>query len=180
MRQGPFFKIKRRVVYFLVNHVFVGTKHFSVKRRLLNSIRISVGEGTKVVGPLYCTGRLTIGKDCWVGHHFRVEGNGEVTIGDRCDIAPDVTFFTGGHEIGSTERRAGTGTNYRQRVGDGTWLGARTTIVNETRVGCGCIVAACACVVHDVEDHTLVGGVPAKPIRKLPVDTEASEIADRS
>lgn len=178
MKQSLFFKIKRRVVYFLVNHVFVGSKHFPAKRRLLNSIRVAVGEGTKVVGPLHCTGRLTIGKNCWVGRNLRVEGNGEVTIGDRCDIAPDVTFYTGGHEIGSVERRAGTGMSYRQSVGDGTWLGARTAIINETRVGCGCVVATCACVVHDVEDHTLVGGVPAKTIRKLPTDTEMSEVAD--
>lgn len=180
MKQSLFFRIKRRFVFFLVNHTFVGPKHFPAKRKLLNSIRISVGEGTKVVGPLYCTGRLTIGKDCWVGRNLRVEGNGEVTVGDRCDIAPDVTFYTGGHELGSAERRAGVGASYRQSVGDGTWLGARTAIINETRVGNGCVVAACACVVHDVEDHTLVGGVPAKTIRRLPVDTEAAEVADRS
>ena len=34
-------------------------------------------------------------------------------------------------------------------------------------MGKGCVIAACACVVHDVPDNMLVGGVPAKFIRSL-------------
>lgn len=164
-KKNPFHALKRRAVFFLVNRIFVGTRAYSVKRRLLTSIGISIGQDTRVVGPLYCTGRLTIGQACWVGRGFRVEGNGEVRIGDQCDIAPDVTFYTGGHELGDRTRRAGTGQHCIQTVGDGSWLCARVTVCNTVSIGRGCVIAACACVVSDVADDTMVGGLPAKPIR---------------
>ncbi len=159
--------IKRRCALLLVNKIFVGTSHFSAKRKLLNSIGISVGENTKIVGPIECTGKLNVGDNCWIGKNFKVNGNGQVYIGNNCDIAPEVTFQTGGHLIGTAERRAGKGFNCVQSVGDGTWIGGRVTVLNETNIGKSCVVAACACVVKDVPDNSLVGGVPARLIRKL-------------
>ena len=51
------------------------------------------------------------------------------------------------------------------------WIGGRSTIVGNTIIGDSCVIAACACVVHDVEANVLVGGVPAKVIRRLDDDT---------
>lgn len=83
------------------------------------------------------------------------------------DLGPEVTFQTGGHAIGNRTRRAGQGEIYHQVIGNGAWIGGRSTICNNSTVGSGCVVAACACVVHDVPDNTLVGGVPARVIRSL-------------
>lgn len=160
--------IRRRVNLFLVNIIFAGTACFSLKRKLLNKIGFEIGEGTKVVGPIFCSGKLIVGKNCWVGKNLFVNGNGSVTIGDNCDIAPEVAFQTGGHLIGDSERRAGEGVTSHITVGNGTWIGARSTMVNSINVGNSCVVAACACVVKDVPDNSLVGGVPAKIIKELP------------
>ena len=91
------------------------------------------------------------------------------TVQSKLDLGPEVTFQTGGHAIGDRTRRAGEGEIYHQVIGNGTWIGGRSTICNNSSVGNGCVVAACACVVHDVPDNTLVGGVPAKVIRSLEV-----------
>lgn len=159
--------LKRLLVTFLINHIFVGTKYFKWKRNLLNSIGHNIGEGTKVVGPIICTGKLRTGKNCWLGRDLRIQGNGTVTIGNKCDIAPEVTFLTGGHEIGESDRRAGNGQIYDIHIEDGCWIGARSTIGRNITVGKGSVIAACACVVHDVDADTLVGGVPARRIRNL-------------
>lgn len=113
--------IWRAFALFLVNHVFAGSRprYFGIKRRLLNSIGFEIGAGTRVVGPIECTGRLKVGKDCWIGKNLKVNGNGSVVIGDNCDIAPEVTFQTGGHKIGDPSRRAGGG--YHQRANCGQW-----------------------------------------------------------
>lgn len=162
--------VKKILVTFCVNHVLAGTVFFEPKRRLLNSIGCEIGEGTKVVGPVYNTGNLKIGKNCWIGKNLTVNGNGTVIIGDNCDIAPEVTFQTGGHRIGTAERRAGPGEKYTIRVGNGCWICGRSTVVKSVCIGNGSIVAACACVTADVESNTLAGGVPAKTIRKLEDD----------
>lgn len=165
--------IKKRVAMFLINHFLSGTRCFRLKRRLLRVAGFQIGEGTKVVGPVFCTGKLSVGRDCWIGRNLEVNGNGSVEIGDNCDIAPDVAFITGGHEMGSAKRRAGKGESYTISVGSGTWIGARATISGTVRIGQGCMVAACACVVSDVPANSLVGGVPAKQIREL--DHESKE-----
>ena len=163
--------IKRTLNLFLINHVFVGTKPLAcnMKRKLLRGIGCPVGDGTTIVGPIECKGTIAIGKNCWIGKNCKVNGNGTVQIGDNCDLGPEVTFQTGGHAIGDRTRRAGEGEIYHQVIGNGTWIGGRSTICNNSTVGNGCVVAACACVVHDVPDNTLVGGVPAKVIRNLEV-----------
>ena len=159
--------LKRRMSIYAVNRILVGTRYFSAKRRLLQSVGCQIGENTKIVGPIFRTGTLCIGANCWIGRNLTVHGNGSVIIGDNCDIAPDVTFFTGGHIVGTTERRAGVGESYKIAVGNGTWIGGRSTILGNTTIGDGCVVAACACVVGDVEKNVLTGGVPAKKIRDL-------------
>ncbi len=152
---------------WLVNHVYAGTHHFERKRKLLNSIGYEIGEGTKVVGPITNTGTLVVGKNCWIGTNLTIHGNGKVIIGDNCDIAPDVTFLTGGHKIGSKLRRAGEGETYFIEVHNGTWIGARSTIFGNTIIGTGSVIAAGAVVNRNVENNSLVGGVPAKTIRRL-------------
>lgn len=162
--------IKRNLNMYLVNHIYVGTRKFEKKRKLLNSIGHSIGENTKVVGPIEVTGTLIVGKNCWIGKNLKVNGNGMVKIGDNCDIAPEVTFQTGGHKIGNPNRRAGGGQIFSQCVGDGTWIGGRVTVLNNSNIGKACVIAGCACVIGNVEDNSLVGGVPAKLIRKLQND----------
>lgn len=73
----------------------------------------------------------------------------------------------GGHEIGDTIRRAGAGLTFDQKVCNGSWIGIRCTFVNGVTIGESSVVAAGAVVVRDVEQGTLVGGVPAHVIRRL-------------
>lgn len=163
---------KKKWVYFCVNKLFAGTKtnNFEKKRKLLNSIGFEIGEGTKIVGPIFCTGKLVVGKDCWIGRNFSVDGNETVTIGDRCDIGPCVSFQTGGHEISTHDRRAGVGYNKPITVGNGCWIAAKTTVLGGVRIDDGSVVAAGSCVVGNVTGDKLVGGVPAREIRKLSND----------
>lgn len=159
--------VKRVTVHILVNRLLTGVKHFEIKRRLLNSIGYEIGENTKIVGPIECYAKLRIGKNCWIGKNLIVNGNGTLCIGDNCDIAPEVTFLTGGHKIGNASRRAGMGESYTISVGNGVWIGARSTILNNTVIGDGVMIAACACVTCNVENNLMVGGVPACVIRSL-------------
>lgn len=130
-----------------------------------------VAGGSRVVG----RGCLTIGADTWVGPYglFFTHPDAPITIGARCDIAPEVSFITGTHESGDSLRRAGADVARPIRIGDGCWLGTRVTVLAGVSIGDGAIVAAGAVVAGDVESNTLVGGVPARLIRKLDADSEA-------
>lgn len=140
---------------------------FSRQNENFYSLGYHIGEETKVVGPLFCTAQLTVGERCWIGKNLHIHGNGIVTIGDNCDVAPEVVFITGGHEIGAHDRRAGKGNSYSIHIGNGTWVGARSTILRDVTIGAGCVIASCSCVVKNVEDDLLVAGIPARTIRRL-------------
>lgn len=95
--------IRRKFILFRVNKWLNGTKdkYFEKKRKLLNRLDdFEKGKGTKIVGPVMSNGKLKIGRNCWIGKNLIVNGNGMVSIGDNCDIGPEVTFQTGGHQIG--------------------------------------------------------------------------------
>jgi len=51
-------------------------------------------------------------------------------------------------------------------IGNDVWIGCDVTIIGGIKIGDGAIIAAGAVVTQDVEPYTIVGGVPAKPIRK--------------
>ena len=51
-------------------------------------------------------------------------------------------------------------------IGNDVWIGYEAVILSGVRIGDGAIVAARAVVTQDVEPYTIVGGVPARPIRK--------------
>lgn len=162
--------LQRKSILFIVNKLLAGTKekNFITKRKLLNKLEcFEIGEGTKIVGPIACDGKLKVGKNCWIGKNLLINGNGTVCIGDNCDLGPEITFQTGGHKIGEPSRRAGGGLRFSQTVGDGCWIGGRATIINNVVIGEGSVVAGCACVVKDIQPNTIVGGVPARKIREL-------------
>lgn len=52
-------------------------------------------------------------------------------------------------------------------IGDNVFLGLRSIVLPGVRVGSNSIVAAGAVVVSDVEPGSVVGGVPAKFIKKV-------------
>ena len=158
---------RRKKAIRLINGKLAGTTHFEKKRKLLNAIGHEIGEGTKIVGPIFLTATLKTGKDCWIGADFKATGNGVVEMGDRCDIAPEVSIATGGHEIGTHERRAGKGLNENITIGNGCWIGQRVLLAHGAKIPDGCVIAAGAVVIghKDFEPDTLIGGVPAKTIK---------------
>lgn len=144
-----------------------------VRSRVLRLLGFSIGPRTafwgtpKLVGAGPITDRLEIGADCWFNVDCFFELNDRIEIGDRVAFGHEVMVLTGTHEFGGPDRRSGPLTTAPVRIGSGAWIGARATILPGVAVGDGAIVAAGAVVTSNVPPHTVVGGVPAIPIRDL-------------
>ena len=56
------------------------------------------------------------------------------------------------------------------KIGNDVWIGSNATVLAGVTIGDGAIVAAGAVVTRDVDENTIVGGVPAKYIRDVKMD----------
>lgn len=143
------------------------TRCFGVKRALLRWAGADIGAGVRICSSvrIYLSGPLRIGADTWVGHHaVFLGGDAPIEVGARVDIGPQVTLVGGNHAPGLHGRAAGDGFSKPIRVGDGAWLGARSTILGGVEIGAGAVVGAAALVNADVAPGARVGGVPAREL----------------
>ena len=162
-------KIFRKLCLLFINSFLSTTRYFKLKRILMKFSGINIGKDTKVVGPIYIgsIAKLIVGENCWIGSGIKVYGNGVVIIGSNCDIAPDVAFITGSHEIGSIKRRAGKGLDYEIVIEDGCWIGARATIMGDVIISNSTIIGASSLVNKSIPPNVIAGGVPVKILKNL-------------
>lgn len=112
---------------------------------------------------------IAIGGNTFLNQHIYIDSAATVTIGSNVAIAPHCKILTTTHYIGSSDRRVGDGcVKLPVVIGDGSWIGAGCTILPGVTIGKGCVIAAGSVVREDCEDNWLYGGVPARPIKRLP------------
>lgn len=108
---------------------------------------------------------IRIGKDVFINACCHFQDHGGVTLGDGCQIGHGVVFATLDHGIAPEKRKE----TFPAPIvlGRNVWVGANATILSGVTIGENAIVAAGAVVAKDVPADTLVGGVPARPIRRI-------------
>lgn len=108
---------------------------------------------------------LEIGEGTFVNTACIVSASKHISIGKNCQIANQVIIMDG--DFHGVEDRSAAGKSAAIIIEDDVWLATRSMVLKGVRIGKGSTVAAGAVVTKDVAPHTLVGGVPAKVIRKL-------------
>lgn len=126
----------------------------------------------RVFPPFYTDfGRnIHVGRGVFINACCHFQDHGGVTIGDGSQVGHNVVFATLNHGI-EPERRKYT-VPAPIIVGKNVWIGSNSTILSGVTIGDNAIVAAGAVVTHDVPANTIVGGVPARKIKDIPVGGE--------
>jgi acetyltransferase-like isoleucine patch superfamily enzyme len=112
---------------------------------------------------------IRIGKNSLIGEYNVIRGQGGVTIGDRVYTSPFVQIVSVNHVFDDPNVPfVDQGITAEGIViEDDVWIGSGAVITDGVRIGKGAVVAGGAVVTKDVEPLTIVGGVPAKMIRKI-------------
>lgn len=90
-----------------------------------------------------------------------------ITIGDNCFIGPRVCVFTVNHPLDVKRRNQLLEYGKPVSIQDHVWIGGSSVINPGVTIGEGAVVASGSVVTKDVEPYTLVGGNPARLIRRL-------------
>lgn len=129
-----------------------------------------------------------------VKYHFDFVGD-KLIIGKFCMIASDVTFIMNGANhltdaissypfaiFGEAWKDAMNGKSYPVKgdtiIGNDVWIGHKATIMPGVTIGDGAIIATGALVTKDVAPYTIVGGNPAKEIKKRFSDEQISKLLE--
>ncbi|TAH13831.1 MAG: antibiotic acetyltransferase [Runella slithyformis] len=129
-----------------------------------------------------------------VKYHFDFTGD-KLIIGKFCMIASDVTFIMNGANhltdaittypfaiFGNGWESAMEGKSYPSKgnivVGNDVWIGYNATIMAGVTIGDRAIIGTNSVVTKDVEPYSIVGGNPAKLIKKRFSEAEIKDLLE--
>ena len=130
---------------------------------LVNLYGCSVGDQTRIAAFVEIQKNARVGARCKIStHSFICEG---VIIEDEVFIGHGVMFINDRYPRATTGGTLQTEADWKvipTRVKRGASIGSGAVIMCGVTVGEGALVGAGAVVTHDVSDHTIVVGVPAR------------------
>jgi len=108
---------------------------------------------------------ITLGDGVFINSGCCFQDQGGIRIGDGCQIGHQVVFATIDHDLEPEHRHDVMASEIvlEQNV----WVGSHATILRGVTIGHDSVIAAGAVVTKDVPPRTVVGGVPAKVIKKI-------------
>lgn len=132
----------------------------------------SIGSNSiiKASGTLTSIGKgISIGDNVGIGEFAYIGGAGGVSIGDDTIVGQYLSIHSEDHQFSDPSQLIRLQGVKRQgiEIGSNCWIGAKVTFCDGSAIGYGCVVAAGSVVTKKFDDHCLIGGVPAKVIRKI-------------
>lgn len=173
MEYGIGYKIKSRL-WLLVNMtIFRWTPYFMRKTRvaLLKLFganvqwNCSINRKAEIIDPW----NLTMGSLSSLAEDTCLRCRDRIIIGEKVCVARGVYLLTGSHDISDSTFKMITAPIV---IGDCAWIATKAMIGKGVYIGEGAVVAAYSNVVKSIEPWTVVGGNPAKFIKKRVINDE--------
>lgn len=141
---------------------------------------VTILEGTKFIDKSICSGDITIGRYTSINgpNTFILSQINSIKIGSFCSIASGVriqeyfheyrrptTYYINRHIL-KKDFLKDTFSKGSIHIEDDVWIGANVVIMSGVKVGRGSIIGAGSIVTKDIPSYSIVGGNPAKVIKK--------------
>jgi acetyltransferase-like isoleucine patch superfamily enzyme len=150
---------------FLLSYCLMRFPSQTIRHHLIRSWGMKLGAGSLIYmgAEIRDPHNITIGTKTTIGHNCTLDGRGGLQIGNNVNFSSEVMIWTMQHDPQCSNFGIESSPVV---IEDYAWISCRSVILPGVTVGKGSIVAAGAVVKKSVDPHTIVGGVPAKPIGK--------------
>lgn len=155
----------------ILSNIILGNNVFIDDTSSVNNVIIS--EGVKIAKRCSLFGSsenlLEIGKDSYIGMNTIINGfKAKVTIGNNVSIAQSVNIMADSGPNASAEmQKFFPLIEGNVKIGNHCWIGANSIIMPGVDLGDFCVVAANSFVNKTFDPYSIIGGNPAKLIKKL-------------
>lgn len=126
--------------------------------------KFQIMHNCRILGP----GSVKIGNFVYINHNTDIYGQGEVDIGDYVLIGPNCNILSINHSYSDWTLPIGVQgiTSKKVIIEEDVWICANVTVLPGVKIGKGSIIAANSVVSKNVPSYSIMGGVPAKLIKK--------------
>ncbi|MFE6199331.1 sugar O-acetyltransferase [Streptomyces sp. NPDC057838] len=138
-------------------------------RPVLAELLGSLGEEAHVRPPLYVDygSNITIGARTFVNCNLTALDVAAITVGEDCQIGPNVQLLTPTHPLEPGPRRDKLEAARRITIGDNVWLGGGAIVLPGVTIGDNSVIGAGSVVTKDVPANVVAVGNPARVVRTL-------------
>lgn len=138
-------------------------------------------EGAFLNPPFYCDygSHIEVGKNFFANYNCTIIDVAKVTIGDNCQMAPNVAIYTAGHPVHPVSRNSMYEYGIEVTIGDNVWIGGNTVILPGVHIGSNTVIGAGSVVTKDIPDWCIAAGNPCKVIRKITEEDKIYYYKDR-
>lgn len=162
----------KKIIYLLVINKLPSTHNsnsFINKLRILYLKRVFgyIGKNANIRDNIkFAIGsNIYIGENSGIGEKSFIQDLGTIEIGNNVLMGPEVMIYTANHNIEKEKLIREQGNSIGNVIiGNDVWVGARAIILPNVKIGTGAVIAAGAVVTKDVEEYSIVGGIPARKI----------------
>ena len=131
--------------------------------------------------PFYCDygSHIKVGKNFFANYNCSIIDVAPVTIGDNCQLAPNVAIYTAGHPLHPVSRNSMYEYGIAVTIGDNVWIGGNTVVLPGIHIGSNTVIGAGSVVTKDIPDWSLAAGNPCRVIRKITEEDKKYYYKDR-
>ena len=126
-------------------------------------------ENAWVNPPFYCDygTHIEAGKNLFVNYNCTIIDVAKVTIGDNCQLAPNVAIYTAGHPVYPVTRTSGYEYGKAVTIGDNVWIGGNSVICPGVTIASNTVIGAGSVVTRDIPAWSVAAGNPCRVIRAI-------------
>lgn len=107
---------------------------------------------------------MVIGNNSQINKDVELDFSGNLFIGENVVVSENSTIMSHDHGLNPKSNPL----KIEKRIGDNVWIGARSIVLPQVEnIGSNSIIASGSVVTKNVPDNVIVGGNPAKVIRKI-------------